>query len=101
MHFSNRYRHKTAYNISAYNISQWVKDKPGQSKESLYSFSKHVLWTIQKFIASSDQNISHQHLPRMHPLDFGGGGGGDFSFVDSDDEEVNYGNFNFSFGLCK
>ena len=68
---SAMYRHKTSSGLTAYRVSQLIKNPPSFSyvgrkkKDSLYIFSKWVLMTLESFIASSDEQISQQHVPRM------------------------------------
>ena len=57
--------------LTAYNISQWVEEYPGSESRrkddttyiSLLELSQVVLETLQKFIASSDEEVEADHIP--------------------------------------
>ena len=60
LHHRWRYFSKRG-SISSYNISQCVKEKPGDQPPLL--FSRHISQTLEKFIASGDDRVLDEHIP--------------------------------------
>ena len=67
-------RSKTAFaNLTTYSLSQLVSDPPKMAnlnnKQSRYGFAKYVKGTLENYFASSDQDISRNHIPRFQHSD--------------------------------
>ena len=62
-------------NVTTYSVSRHIKeDKVPRmaglnKKQSLYSFSKYVKGTLENYWASTDREITSEHIPRFYHSD--------------------------------